>query len=327
MSRRAWSRMGAARCQTSRRFVSIARAMGVCAGVALCAAAVAQGMGPMPSEASADQSEAAADQAKGPVPSNEGALVASPTQSVLESKPLGTPKTRPAPWTTAPANSPVAAQNPASLAGMVRTVLSLAGVVAIIVGLAFAFKRLSRGSGGLMNQLGAGGRAPSGVLSILGRYPVARGTTLVLLKVDRRVILLCQSAGKGLTAGCTMQTLSEFTDPEDVASILLKTRDEEEASLAHRFEAMLSREDAAATRALSPASGAQVAPMAKPAQTRAARAAAKQPDAVMRPSSVPSDPRAQIGREPERLGARTDAVARSAPKAPSNGPLLRGVVA
>lgn len=210
---------------------------------------------------------------------------------------------------------------------MVRTVLSLAGVVAIIVGLAFAFKRLSRGSGGLMNQLGAGGRAPSGVLSILGRYPVARGTTLVLLKVDRRVILLCQSAGKGLTAGCTMQTLSEFTDPEDVASILLKTRDEEEASLAHRFEAMLSREDAAATRALSPASVAHAAPVPKPAQTRAARAAAKQPDAVMRPSSVPSDPRAQIGREPERLGARPDAVARSAPKAPSNGPLLRGVVA
>lgn len=301
--------------------------MGVCAGVALCAVALAQGMGPMPSEASPDQAQKAADQAEAIAPSNDAIGAGAPAESILESKPLGAPKTRPAPWTAAPANSPVAAQNPASLAGMVRTVLSLAGVVAIIVGLAFAFKRLSRGSGGLMNQLGAGGRAPSGVLSILGRYPVARGTTLVLLKVDRRVILLCQSAGKGLTSGCTMQTLSEFTDPEDVASILLKTRDEEEASLAHRFEALLTREDAAATRALSPASGPRVAPVAKPAQTRAARAAAKQPDAVMRPSSVPSDPRAQIGREPERLGARTDAVARSTPKATTNGPLLRGVVA
>jgi len=125
----------------------------------------------------------------------------------------------------------------------VRTILSLLGVIAIILVLGYVFRKAVRGSGGLMGQLGAGGRAPSGVLSVLGRYPVARGTTLVLLKVDRRVLLLCQTQGKGMTAGSSMSTLCELTDPEDVASILLKTRDEDETSIAKRFESMLSKED------------------------------------------------------------------------------------
>lgn len=249
--------------------------------------------------------------------------------SSVERQPLGAPSANSLPLPGKPASTTGGSQSPTTLAGAVRTVLSLAGVLAIIVALAYGLKRIARGSDGLMSQLGAGGKAPSGVLSILGRYPVARGTTLVLLKADRRVLLLCQSSGKGITAGCTMQTLTEFTDPEDVASILLKTRDDDEDSLAQRFEAILSREDKAATRALAtptnlakPVRAASVKPM----PTRAARAAAKQPEAVLRPSTAPSDPRAQIGREPERAAARVDGAMGTA-RPTTSGPLLRGVVA
>lgn len=285
-----------------------------CVVAGVCAAASAQNVGPMPRDAHLGSSAATSPTANVPVTSDP------------ERQPLGAPKSTL--WSNQPSPGQAVAQNPTSLAGMVRTVLSLAGVVAIIVGLAYGFRRMSRGSDALMNQLGAGGRAPSGVLSILGRYPVARGTTLVLLKADRRVLLLCQTAGKGISSGCTMQTLTEFADPEDVASILLKTRDEEEASLAHRFEAILSREDNAASRAMAAsAASSPRASVATPAQSRAVRAAAKQPEVVLRPTKMPSDPRAQIGRPPERAATHLEIEARATSKAPASGSLLRGVVA
>ena len=115
---------------------------------------------------------------------------------------------------------------------VVRTVAALALVVALIVGLKVAGTRLARGVGSLRSQLGAGGRSPSGVLQVLGRYPVARGQTLVLLKLDRRVLLLCQT-GAGFT------TLAEITDPEEVASLLSGARDDEETSISARFNGLL----------------------------------------------------------------------------------------
>lgn len=254
----------------------------------------------------------------------EGARVGAsipPGATGAEQMPLGARKV--ATPTPIPASIPGAGgASPLSLSGTVRTALSLAGVVGVIVAVAYGFKRLSRSSGGLINQLGAGGRAPSGVLSVLGRYPVARGTTLVLLKADRRVLLLCQTAGKGLTGGCTMQTLSEFTDPEDVASILLKARDEEEATLAQRFESILSREDRTATQTLGPTSSTpdrSAAPSARANPSRAPKVAARQPGDVLRPTMAPSDPRAQIAREP--VAAKSDRPAQA------RGPVLRGVVA
>ncbi len=57
---------------------------------------------------------------------------------------------------------------------------------------------------------------------------------LVLMKLDRRVLLLSQTS-----AG--FATLSEITDADDVASILSKSRDEEGESLTARFGAMLRR--------------------------------------------------------------------------------------
>lgn len=133
-----------------------------------------------------------------------------------------------------------------AMSGMI---LPLAGVLALIAGCAYVFRIAAAKSGGLMGELGAGGRAPSGVLSVLGRYPVSRGTTLVLLKVDRRVLLLCQSGSRG--TGSTMSTLCEFTEAEDVASLLMKTRDELEASQAESFSKVLKESDRRAEQAIN----------------------------------------------------------------------------
>ncbi len=135
---------------------------------------------------------------------------------------------------------------------MTRTIVALGTVVSVILILGLVVKRLAKRSGGLMGALGPGGRAPSGLLEVLGRYPVARGTTLVLLKLDRRVMLLCQSGGGKLGGGAGMSTLCEITDPEEVASILLKTRDEEGDTLAQRFQAMLRGEESSAAEVLEP---------------------------------------------------------------------------
>lgn len=115
---------------------------------------------------------------------------------------------------------------------LVRTVGALSVVIALIFVSRRVLVKLSGTAGGLPGQFGAGGRAPSGLVEIIGRYPVARGHTLVLLRLDRRLLLLGHS-GEGFT------TLSELTDPDEVASILIKARDEEGESMAARFGALL----------------------------------------------------------------------------------------
>ena len=128
--------------------------------------------------------------------------------------------------------------------GTMTTFGSLALVILVIAGIAAVTRRAALKSGGLWAALGPGGRAPSGVLEVLGRYPVGRGCTLVLLKLDRRILLVSQSSG-GKLSGVTMTTLTEVTDVEDVASILLKTRDAETDESAKRFERMLTDADRA----------------------------------------------------------------------------------
>jgi flagellar biogenesis protein FliO len=209
-----------------------------------------------------------------------------PQRASLESRPLG-----PAPATSADqANTPAASPGGTTI-GFTRTALATAAVLAIIVVLALIARKVAQGQGGLAGSLGAGGRAPSGVLQVLGRFPVARGTTLVLLRVDTRVLLLCQTAGKGL-AGSSMTTLSEFTDPDEVASLLIKTRDDEGESMARRFQAAL----AGAERDASVLLGDTVdLTTAKPrletdAQGRHVRLAARPPSEPARPA-----PRAKAG--------------------------------
>lgn len=122
---------------------------------------------------------------------------------------------------------PVKAPNSA-----LRTIGGLAVVLGLIFVMRWAIVRGARRRGGLMGQLGAGGRAPSGLLEVLGRYPVGRGQTLSLLRVDRRVLLLSQTSS-GFT------TLAEITGESDVASILMKAADEEGVSMTHRFQKLL----------------------------------------------------------------------------------------
>lgn len=160
---------------------------------------------------------------------------ANPSQRANELKPLG-PAAR-----TEPASKAMTGEKPLWSQSL-RTGAALALVLALVWGGAKLARRLSmRGGGGLLAALGPGGRAPSGVLEVLGRFPAGRGTTLVLLKLDRRVLLVCQTHGRG-NAG--MSTLCEVTDPDEVASLLLRTRDEAGETIATRFREHLAREGA-----------------------------------------------------------------------------------
>ena len=63
------------------------------------------------------------------------------------------------------------------------------------------------------------GSRPSGVVQVLARFPIGRGTQLILLECGQRILLLEQQKGK-MSGG--LQTLSEFSSQEDVAE--LRTR-------------------------------------------------------------------------------------------------------
>ncbi|MFG0315417.1 MAG: hypothetical protein ACF8LL_14675, partial [Phycisphaerales bacterium] len=129
--------------------------------------------------------------------------------------------------------------------GWGQTIIALGGVILLIFGVAQFFKRLSRSQGGLVGQLGAGGAAPSGILEVIGRYPITTGMTLVVLKFDRRVLLVASSsATRGKHAkNASMQTLCELSDPEDVASILMKARSADGDTIAQSFQRALQDAD------------------------------------------------------------------------------------
>lgn len=252
------------------------------AATMLASAAAASGPlsmrhGPVPGGASADEPVASPPVVTAPVadvaptiPEVEAETATSATASaasasesalVLESE---RPLVRAA-WEDLPlgrgVEAPVGGSVPPARAGitshwMVRTGLALAAVIALIFMSKWTFQWLSGRAGGVGSQLRAAGRSPSGVLEVLARYPIARGQTLALLKLDRRILLVAQTA-----AG--FQTLSEITHPDEVASILLKTRDDEGESMAARFAALLKDLErdpgSAPTSASAPAGDAKAA--------------------------------------------------------------------
>jgi flagellar biogenesis protein FliO len=171
----------------------------------------------------------------GQVPAENASTARLPDSAI----PLGGSPTRPASGSTKDASKSQPAD--AVSDSPWRTIGSLSLVVAMIVAAGWGLRVLARRHGGLVAGLSAGGRAPAGLLEVLGRYPVGRGQTLVLLKLDRRVLLLSQSAG--IRGGSGFRTLCEVTDPDEVASILVKSRDAEGESLAARFRMLLSRAD------------------------------------------------------------------------------------
>ncbi len=87
---------------------------------------------------------------------------------------------------------------------------SLAGVILLIWVLRYMIRRSRGETAG--SRLLSGGRAPSGVASILAKYPIARGQQVVLLEVGRRILVTHQTAGN-------LTTLSEITDPEELADL------------------------------------------------------------------------------------------------------------
>ncbi len=89
----------------------------------------------------------------------------------------------------------------------VRVGMALAVVLGIMIVLRLAVRRFG-------GPLSGGGR-PSGVLEVLGRYPIGRGQQLVLLKMVGRIVLLHQSRS-GVAA------LSEITEPDEVAALLAR---------------------------------------------------------------------------------------------------------
>jgi flagellar biogenesis protein FliO len=126
---------------------------------------------------------------------------------------------------------------------IVRTGGSLFFVLVLIVALAALAKKVAVKRGGLAGQLGAGGRAPEGLLEVLGRYPLTRGQTLILLKVDSRVLLLSQTTPRIRGGVGALTTLCEITDPEEVASILVKAGEHAGESKTAKFTALLQKFD------------------------------------------------------------------------------------
>jgi flagellar biogenesis protein FliO len=117
---------------------------------------------------------------------------------------------------------------------LMGTFVPLVVVVGLIAACAWGFRQIAKRGGGLAGAMGAGGRSPSGILFVLGRYPISRGMTLVLLQIDRRVLVVTQTARP-----TGMSTLCEITEPSEVASILSKARDGQGESITAKFQGLV----------------------------------------------------------------------------------------
>ena len=89
--------------------------------------------------------------------------------------------------------------NPVPVEEWARIGGALVVVLAAIFLLRFVMRRLA-------GPLAGHGR-PSGVVEVLARYPLARGQSVVLMRVARRVLILHQSSG-------SLSTLSEEPEAE-----------------------------------------------------------------------------------------------------------------
>ncbi|MCK6475394.1 MAG: hypothetical protein L6Q35_01020 [Phycisphaerales bacterium] len=189
-----------------------------------------------------------------PAPKPQPALTSQPSPAhPSEARPLGAPA---ASTPASPAESPASRASSASALdslGIGRTAAALAGVVALAIVLAAAVRAAARRKGGVALGLGPAGRAPSGVVHVLARYPLQRGQLLVLLKVGPRVLLVCQSR-PGRLGAPVMNTLAEFSDPDEVASLVRLTESGDHSAVS-RFRTVLDK--AGVHAALPPAEPAR----------------------------------------------------------------------
>lgn len=112
-------------------------------------------------------------------------------------------------------------------------IVRVGGALVFVLGLIFAARGLVRRTCGTIG--GSGGGRPSGVVEILARYPMgARGQSLILLKVGRRIVLLHQS-------GTSMAALSEMHDPDEVAGLLSRMEAGSDSRSASKFRSTLEQ--------------------------------------------------------------------------------------
>jgi len=156
--------------------------------------------------------------------------------------------------------------------GWWKTAGAMAIVIGLMLGLWAIFKRWALNHGGFGALSTGRNRAPAGLLEILGRYPVSRGQTLMLLKLDRRVLLVSQSSSARSTS---MTTLCEMTDPEEVASILLRAADADGRSMASRFSHLISGFETAHDEAASVLAPVQIQSTPSAGQVRVGQAEAQ----------------------------------------------------
>lgn len=163
--------------------------------------------------------------------------------SDLNPRPLGPSDRALGARPAAPANDTASRAAPTG-GSITQTLASLGMVIGLILAIGAGLKKLMRSRSGIASALGSmgGGPSPAGILEVLGRYPLSRGTSLVMLKVDRRILLLAQgSTGLRVRGGAPMPTtLCEITDPEEVASILIKTNEAEGRSIGASFRQALA---------------------------------------------------------------------------------------
>jgi len=169
---------------------------------------------------------------------------------------------------------------------MGQTLAALGIVLALIMVLAFVYTRLSRSSGSLMTS--SSGKSPAGLIEVLARYPVGPRQTLMLLKFDRRVLLVTQTSPR--SGPEQMTTLCELTDPEDVASVLVKVRDGAGDSMNDAFRAAMDR--AGGIPAAGPAASGTPAPEFMPEPTAAVVA---EPKPSFQTDYDPEDLRKTVG--------------------------------
>lgn len=93
---------------------------------------------------------------------------------------------------------------------------------------------LARGIARRVGGAAGGARGPSGVVQVLARYPIARGQQVVLLEVGRRILVAHQTAQ-------AVTTLSEFSDPAEVADLRARCESGRRGTAAFSFDALLRR--------------------------------------------------------------------------------------
>lgn len=145
-----------------------------------------------------------------------------------DDRPLGPARTA----TPAPAGGAAAARPRA----VWSTVWSLVLVIGTIAAVALGWRWLARRSPSL--SMYGPSRAPAGLVELLGRYPLARGSGLVLLRVHNRVLLVSQGSGVSASGSCA---LASFDDPAEVAGILALVREHDARANPRSFVKQLER--------------------------------------------------------------------------------------